>query len=395
MAKKDYYEILGVNKNATQDDIKKAFRKLAMKFHPDKNKADDAEARFKEINEAYEVLSDKEKRSVYDRFGHAGLNNQGFSSEGIDPFDIFNQFFGGGGGQSFSSSSGEDIFEMFGDIGGGFGFGGNQRQKRKRDRDNNIYVNTVISFSKSVHGGVEKISFDRNVVCEHCKGLKTISPNDFIDCSACNGRGRVVFQRKTLFGIMQSEKICEKCEGEGKIPKTKCESCNARGFTTKNIKVNATIPAGVRDGETLLVDNKGHIYKDGIQGNLYITVRVKPSKYFERQGLDLFTITYVDPITAMIGGTINIATPYGLHKHKLSSSVSPDDKIKIVGYGIRLKVKSKIFGSKTSGDLICIIKYKIPKYSKTQINTLKELSNNDSKDITDYNKSVLKEIENE
>lgn len=390
--KRDYYEVLGLAKTATQDEIKKAFRTLAMKYHPDKNKESNAEEKFKEINEAYEVLSDQQKRSTYDRFGFSGLNQQGFSGENIDPFDIFNQFFGGGGNnqrQGFSSA--DDIFNLFGDF-GNFGFGNGQSQRRKsNEQDINIYTKVVVSFGKSILGGEERISFDRISSCKKCKGTKSNTPNDLINCSTCEGKGFLIQQRRTILGVAQTKAACTRCDGSGKIPKTKCTECNGRGNNVEKINVNASIPAGIKNEETLMVPNKGNNIKNNI-GNLYITVNVKGSKNFERNGLDIYTIVYIDPVTAIVGGVIKVVTPYGIQEYKLSPNTNVDDKIKIVGFGVKLPPEKKKIISRNSGDLIGIIKYKIPKYTKTELSSLSSFKKNDNKEIDDYNNELLKEF---
>lgn len=394
--KRDYYEVLGVGKNATIDEIKKAFRVLAMKYHPDKNKAPDAEEKFKEINEAYEVLSDEKNRATYDRWGHQGLNNNGFSGDNINPFDIFNEFFskfGGGFTSSFSSDGVEDIFDMFG--GGGFSFSNGPRNSRTsafRASDPNIYVKTTISFAKSISGCEQEISFDRKTECSACKGTGAESPKDFVECPDCKGRGQKVIEQKSIFGIVQQLVMCDKCNGVGKYAKTKCNKCNGRSYNTERVNVKAQINKGVRDGETLKVPGKGHSI-NGVTGDLFITVTVKRSKFFERDGNDLYTIIYVDPISAIVGEKIKIPTPYGVVEHKLNPNTLPDEKIKLQGYGIRLDKTHKLnFLSKNGGDLICIVKYKIPKYTKTETDALKRLVKKDDNIFEDHIKEVEKEF---
>ncbi|MGL4952138.1 MAG: DnaJ domain-containing protein [Mycoplasma sp.] len=387
--KRDYYEILGVPKNASIDDIKKSFRKLAMKYHPDKNKASDAEAKFKEINEAYEVLGDDEKRRTYDRFGHQGLNNNGFSGDNIDPFDIFNQFFGGGGG-GFSQSA-EDIFGMFGNFGGGFGFNGSGQGQNKGD-DLNIFVRANIDFKTSILGGEIPISFDRKSECENCHGSGAKSPSDIKKCDQCNGQGQRVIQRQTIFGVTRQTIMCDHCGGKGKIPAVKCSSCSGKGHTVARVNVNAKIKPGVNNEEILKVPSKGH-QLNGKNGDLLINVKVKPSKYFERHENDLYIILYVDAITAITGGDIDVPTPYGTIKHKLKANVMPDDKIEIPNYGIKSEnTKHGGLFSKKDGSLFCVIKYIIPKYSKKELENLQSFGRSDDPEITKYIKSVQKEF---
>lgn len=390
--KRDYYEILGVSKTATIDEIKKAFRSLAMKYHPDRNKAADAEAKFKEINEAYEVLGDDEKRKTYDRFGHQGLNNNGFNGENINPFDIFNEFFSnvGGGSNGGFSSSADDIFNFFGDM-GGFSFGGANGQ-RKAQNDTNIYVKTKINFKTAIMGGDQPISFDRKEECSICHGSGAKNPNDVKKCPDCGGTGQKIVQRQTLFGITRQTIICEKCRGKGKYPEVKCNTCNGDGYTVKKIQVNAKIDPGIKDGETLRVVGKGHTI-DKKTGDLFITVGVKPSKYFEQNGNDLYTILYVDPISAIVGGKVKVATPYGTIEQKLEPNTLPDTRIKIANYGVRVDNNPKVrFFSRGNGNLICVIKYKMPKYTHKELEALDNLTRPNDSEITNYLKDVEKEF---
>lgn len=399
--KRDYYEVLGVSRNATIDEIKKAFRHLAMKYHPDRNKAPDAEEKFKEINEAYEVLSDEKNRATYDRFGFQGLNNNGFSGENINPFDIFNQFFGNMGAGGFASgfdSTAEDIFGMFGDFGSGFSFGGGSRGSSRSSKtqvselDPNIYVRVKISFAESVKGCEKEISFDRKTTCSKCNGTGAAKPEDYVTCDLCKGKGQKIVEQRTILGTIRQSVICNKCDGVGKYAKTKCSECGGNKVTTDAVKVNAKITQGVRDGETLKVPGKGNVI-NGVAGDLFIVVTVKPSKYFERDGNDLYTILYVDPISAIIGGKVKVATPYGIIEHKLNPNTMQDERIKIPGYGIKLDANHKLkFLSKNAGDLICIVKYKMPKYSKQDLEALKEYAKPDDSNITNYINDVEKEF---
>lgn len=391
--KRDYYEVLGISKNATKDDIKKAFRTLAMKYHPDRNKAADAEERFKEINEAYEVLSDDKRRQTYDAFGHDGLNSQGFNADNINPFDIFNEFFGGNGG--FGEFGGvEDIFtSIFGDQ-GGFSFSSTRRNNMQEEADIHIQAKIRISFAKSLFGGEEKVAFNRFSTCSTCNGTGAQNPNDLINCDYCDGKGYVVLQTRSIFGSGHVRTVCEKCNGKKKIPKNKCTQCSGKGLTKKKVELNIKIPQGIRNGETLLVNGNGNEINHQ-KGNLYVLVYVEPSRYFERNNLDLYTIVYVDPITAMVGGEINVATPYGMVKYTLSPNTQQDDKIKIVNYGVRLESKSKFFSKANGGNLYGVIKYKMPKYTKNEITKLTAFAKPNTNEIKDYNNQILKEFKNE
>lgn len=379
--KKDYYEVLGISKGATQNEIKRAFRNLAMRYHPDKNKNSNAEEKFKEVNEAYEVLRDPEKKDIYDKYGHAGLNSQGVNFEGFDPRDIFNQFFGGGHGGGV-----EDIFSSF------FGGGSSSGFDRQQQESNDIYVSIRISFIDSLKGMTKKIQFDRKELCKDCNGSGAKNPSDVIMCSHCNGHGTVVVQHRTMLGVVQSKTMCDYCSGTGKTIKNKCDSCSGKGYEVSEISIKATIPAGVENGENLVVSNKGHKTINGV-GNLYLNINIMPSKYFEKRGLDIYTIVYVDPLKAIVGGEIEIITPFGKETHNLSAGTKYDQKIVLNGKGVKTD-KKRILGGNVIGNLICIVKYADPaKYSKSEITSIKKLTKNSNRFVDNYNNHVLKEIE--
>lgn len=392
--KRDYYEVLGVSKSATIEEIKKAFRALAMKYHPDKNKAADAEEKFKEINEAYEVLGDDQKRATYDRFGHQGLNSNGFNSDNINPFDIFNEFFGnmGGNGGGFGSGA-EDIFSFFGGMGNGnFSFNGKNGQRNEAN-DRNVVLRIKINFKAAVIGTTHSVSYEQKKECDNCHGTKAKTPKDLKTCSNCNGTGQKVVQKQTILGMMRQQVICSKCNGEGKFPEVLCTTCSGKGFQIHKVNLEIKIPPGTHDGDTLRIENQGHTLKNET-GDLIIVVNVNPSKYFEQDGNDLFTILYVDPITAITGGEVSVATMYGVIKHKIEPNTLPDTKIKIANYGIRIdakQTKPKFF-ARSNGNLICIVKYRIPQYSKSELNDLAKYCKPNDNEIQDHIKKVEKEF---
>lgn len=390
--KRDYYEVLGVTKSASLDEIKKAFRSLAMKYHPDKNKAADAEDKFKEINEAYEVLGDQQKRSTYDQFGHQGLNSNGFNSENINPFDIFNEFFGNmGNGGGFGS--GEDIFSFFGGMANGnFSFNG-RGSGHNEANDRNIILKIKINFKSAIIGTKHSISYEQKKECSNCHGTKAKTPEDLKKCPNCNGSGRKVIQKQTILGMIQQQTICSKCDGAGKYPEVLCTTCNAKGYQLHKINLDIDIPSGTRDGDTLRIEKRGNTIKDET-GDLIIAVNVSPSKYFEQEGTDLFTILYIDPVTAITGGEVSVATMYGVIKHKIEANTLPDTKIKIPNYGIRVdpkQTKPKFF-SRSSGNLICIVKYKMPQYTKQELAELVKFSKPNDNELQDHIKKVEKEF---
>lgn len=377
--KKDYYELLGVSKNATKDEIKKAYRKLAMKYHPDRNSDPKAEVKFKEINEAYEFLSDEQKRSQYDRYGHMDQNSFGGGGGFAD--DIFGSFFNQGEGQQSSGGFGD----IFGD------FFGNQTQSRPQnnDIDPSIHLGIRISFKSSIFGSSEKLVFNRQIICDKCNGSGAKSSSDIVNCRSCNGQGQVRKIKRTILGNIQTSEICDSCHGTGKTIKVKCGFCNGQKYIVKKIETAIKIPAGTKNDETLKVSLKGNITKS-VTGDLYVTVSVTNSKFFQRQGLDLYCAILVDAITAIIGGTIDIPTPYGIIKHHIEAGTEFDARIKIPNYGIRLA--NKKFNQK-NGSLIAVVKYSISKYKKSEIHELERFANQNEKNIEKFNNELMKEFE--
>lgn len=403
--KRDYYEVLGISKNATIDEIKRAFRRLAMKYHPDRNKEPDAEQKFKEINEAYEVLSDENKRRSYDQFGFEGLNSSGFS--GSDPFDIFNQFFGGGrkssSGQTFhfnfggDDSSGSPFDDIFGNI-----FGGGQRSSRARYSnqeeqlyDLNIKARFGITFLESVLGTHKKIKLKIKKTCPECNGTgASKEPGSIEVCDMCKGSGVVIKQQRTMFGIMQSQGVCPKCHGAGKIIHKKCPTCGGAKYLEKEIEIEFDIQPGIKNGETLVFENKGNIIKDKT-GSLYLTIFVQESTIFERQKNDIFTSVLVDPIKAIAGGKIKVPTPYGMKEVELKPYTANGEQIIIANYGIK-STKKGLFAKSSNGDLYVNIVYAKPnKYSADELTKLKELSNLNNSSVDKFYKDVEKELNNE
>ena len=276
MAKRDYYEVLGVDKSASEDEIKKAYRKLAKKYHPDVNKAKDAEEKFKEVNEAYEVLSDPQKKQIYDNYGHAGL--EGNMGSGFDGFT--SGFSGDFGGL-------DDIFE---NIMGGFGFRSRSSSRSSGPiKGENRYLQMSIEFLEAVKGvkKVVTVSVDRK--CEKCDGTGARSRSDIETCQTCHGSGKVTRQQRTAFGIMQSVVDCPECHGTGKHIKNRCPECGGSGYINKNEKVEVNIPAGISSGQQVRVQGYGEKgVNGGPNGDLYIEIIVKPHKYFKREENDIY-----------------------------------------------------------------------------------------------------------
>ena len=266
MSKRDYYEILGVPKTASEDEIKKAFRKLAIKYHPDKQGGD--EAKFKEINEAYEVLKDKQKRQRYDQFGHAGVGGASGGSFSGNPFEGF----GGFGGQNVHFDFGDgglgDIFSQF--FGGAAGGSGNGRS---RGRD--VETSVTLSFEDAVFGVEKKISLMLDTECEHCHGNGAEPGFGMKTCPTCKGAGQQTRTMNSLFGQIQQAVVCETCHGKGKVPEKECSVCRGKGTTRQNQDITIKIPAGIDDGATIRLRGRGEAVAGGSRGDLYVHIRVK------------------------------------------------------------------------------------------------------------------------
>ena len=337
---KDYYKTLDVDKNASADEIKKAFRKIAHKHHPDKPGGD--EAKFKEANEAYQTLSDQKKRAQYDRFGSAGPNMGGFGGgqgqgQGFGGFD----FSGAQGGFDFGDIDLGDLF------GGGFGGGRQKRQKRGQDLQTRI----DLSFKESVFGVKKSIKVEHNKTCTDCEGSGAEKGSDLETCSECDGQGQV---QQRMMGIFATVAECPTCNGKGKTPKDKCKKCRGAGITREKETVDFTIPAGVKHGDTLRISGKGEAISDGVSGDLFIQITVAPDKKFGRKGYDLVTDQEITVSEAILGGTREI---------KLLDDSTIEVKIPAgTQSGTILRVSGKgINAEHVKGNLMVAIKVHIPK----------------------------------
>lgn len=298
--KRDYYEVLGVGKDADAKEIKKAYRKLAMKYHPDKNPGDkDAEEKFKEINEAYEVLSDEEKRSTYDRFGHDGLNGQGGFGGG--------QGFGGFGGSGFGGF--EDIFgDIFGSSFGG-GFGGSSSRRRGPKRGADIRQSVTISFEDAAFGKKIKVKINRSEECEECHGSGARPGTSKKTCPTCHGSGTVQSVQRTPFGNIASQRTCSTCDGEGEINESPCNKCHGKGSVRKTKTIEVDIPAGIDDGQMIKLSGQGEVgEKGGPRGDLYIVVNVQKHDIFTREGYDVYIEMPIRFTQAALGDKLEVPT---------------------------------------------------------------------------------------
>jgi len=297
---KDYYNTLGVDKNASADDIKKAFRKLAHEHHPDKKTGD--EAKFKEINEAYQVLSDSKKRSQYDQFGSAFQNGQAGGAQGFGGFGDFN------GGFNVNM---DDLGDIFGGLGDVFGFSGGSRSRSAR-RGRDIQVVLTIDFNEAVFGVEKEISLKKTVKCSKCQGEGREPGTEVITCKTCGGKGRVVRIQRTILGNMQVQATCEACHGEGKIFKEKCSACRGAGLVQQIVNLKVKIPAGIDNNETIRLSGQGEAAAKGAQaGDLYLKIRVNPDRRFERDGVNIKSREEINFSQAALGAKIEVATVDG------------------------------------------------------------------------------------
>lgn len=308
---KDYYNILGVDKGASQDDIKKAFRKKAHEFHPDKPHGD--EAKFKEINEAYQVLSDANKRAQYDRFGSNFEQAQGGGGfhgfEGFRDFSGFADAFkqGRGGGVEFDMN---DFGEMFGGLGDMFGFGGGRSKRASRGQD--LEMTLTIEFEEAVFGVEKEIQIKRMVACSRCHGNGAEPGANIETCSACHGTGRVTRVQRTILGNIQTQTICPTCHGEGKIPSKKCSKCDGLGATKEVESLTVKIPAGIDNGQSIRLVGQGEAGPRGAAaGDLYLRIRVNASKKFIREGENIHSKIEISIVQAALGAKVPVMTVDG------------------------------------------------------------------------------------
>ena len=344
MEKRDYYEVLGVEKNASADDIKKAYRKLAVKYHPDKNPGDkEAEEKFKEVGEAYSVLSDPEKRARYDQFGHnfdqgGGFGGFDFGGAGFDPFEIFRQAFGGGGfgGRGF----------------GGFDFGGGGPTVRQ---GSNLRGKVKLTLSEIANGVTKKIKVNHDVPCSVCNGSGAKNASAKKTCSRCHGSGRILTTQRTMLGIMQSESACPDCHGTGTIITDKCPHCNGRGVEKKEEVVSFNIPAGVEEGMVLTVKGKGNAPElGGVSGDLYVVIQEEKSHDLIRNGENLIYNLLLDLPTAVLGGSAEIPTVDGRVRITIEPGIQPGKILRLAGKGLP---RPNRYGK---GDLLVNVQVYIP-----------------------------------
>jgi molecular chaperone DnaJ len=356
---KDYYEMLGVSKDANKEEIKKAFRKMAHQYHPDKNKGDDS--KFKELNEAYQVLSDDTKRAQYDRFGSNYQNAGGGFQGGFDPNGFGFDFSGfQGNAQGFDMGDIGDIFSDF--------FGGNMgRSQTKRGRD--ISTEISITFKESIFGVNRKILISKQSLCNSCKGSggKTSSKKE--TCSKCNGKGQIRETKQSFFGAISTNRICESCDGSGETYKELCISCKGKGVEKREEEVNIAIPAGIQNGEMIRMTGLGESIKNGQSGDFYIKINVTPHPIFKRDGINLYMELPVKLSDALLGKEEKIETLDGPLSIKIPEGVPPNEILRVREKGVPNSRGKR-------GDLMIRIKISMPtklsKKAKEMIEGLKD-----------------------
>ncbi len=341
--KRDYYEVLGVQKGASEAELKKAYRKMAVKYHPDQNPGNkEAEEKFKEVNEAYEVLSDPQKRAQYDQFGHAA----------------FDQSMGGAGGgfygQGFDMGDLGDIFgSMFGF--GGFGGGGSARRNGPR-RGNDINVNIQVTFEEAIFGCKKEISVAVVDQCETCHGTGAKPGTHAETCSKCGGTGQERVVQQTMFGAVTSVRTCSACHGTGKMIKEPCGTCRGTGKQRKTKKYEVNIPKGIDNGQTIRLAGKGEVGENGgSYGDLLVTVYVQPNRVFVRKGYDIYCDVPITFVQAALGGEIVIKTIDGEEKYTIKPGTQPDTVVTLRGVGV-----PNLRNPKVRGNQIVTLKVKIP-----------------------------------
>lgn len=342
MAQRDYYEILGVSKDASADEIKKAFRRAAIENHPDKG---GDEQKFKEINEAYDVLKDPAKRQRYDQFGHAGVGNDSYAGS--------NAGFGGfGNGQNINFDFGDlglgDIFSSF------FGGSSSRGQYNNQNTGRDVESKVEIDFKQAVFGTEVDLNITLDDVCSHCAGSTAEPGHQLVVCDVCKGQGQVFSVTRTMFGNIQQATVCPKCHGKGKIPEMVCSVCHGKGTQPKKQTIKLSIPAGIDDGATIRLREHGEASASGRKGDLYVNVRVKPDKKFTREGDLILSDEHIDVVTAILGGEIEVETIDGPVVMKVPAGTQSNTDFKLSGHGV------PHLRSKTRGPQIVTIIVDIP-----------------------------------
>ena len=357
--KRDYYEVLGIGKSASEDEIKKAYRQLAKKYHPDLNPDDKAaEAKFKEVNEAYEVLSDGDKRARYDQFGHAG----------VDP-----NFGGGAGGGNPLQGAGLHIGDHIDSIFWG-GFGGGRRQNPNAPRQgSDVQAHIAISFEEAAKGCKQTVEYQQIEQCEDCHGTGAAEGTSPKTCPNCNGTGQVRVSQRTPFGVMQSNHTCDRCRGTGKIIEKPCRTCDGKGRVRRRKTIEVTVPAGISDEQILNVSGKGNAGSNGgPNGDLHVYVSVRPHPVFQRRGNDVWCEMPITFTQAALGADVEVPTLDGRVSYHVHEGAQPGDVFRLKGKGIQ-----NLHNPRMRGDQYVQVTVEVPKnLNKRQKEILAELDNN-------------------
>jgi len=375
MADKNYYDILGVSKDASPEDIKSAYRKLAKKYHPDINKEAGATEKFKEVNEAYECLSNPQKKSNYDQFGSAN-GPQGFGG------------FGGGAGGFGGFGDFGDFGDIFSNIFGG-GFGASSRSQQAT-RGEDLQVQMDLSFEEAVFGVTKDITVPRYETCSKCSGTGAKNGTEYSKCSECNGSGQVRYTTNTMFGQMIKQGPCKHCNGTGKVIREKCSDCSGQGYKKVNSNISVKVPAGIDDGQVLTMRGKGNCGKRGGEdGDLHIIVNVRDHKLLERDGFDLHLKLYVPFYILLLGGEVEIPLAKGTTMLKIPELTQSNTIFKLRGKGI------KYLNRETYGNLIVTVVAESPKnLSKSDKKALENIKNSIKQESFSRYKDYLKDLKN-
>ena len=371
--KRDYYEVLGVSKGASADEIKRAYRKMAKKYHPDVNKEADAEAKFKEVNEAYEVLSDPQKKATYDQFGHAGMDGAGG--------------FGGQGG--FSSGGFDDLNDIFSSFFGGSSFGGSQRARRNDTsprKGQDRLMNMRVSFNEAIFGTVKTVKYEYDEECSSCNGTGAYSKADIDVCPTCHGTGSVVTQQRTAFGVFQSQSVCPDCHGTGKKVKRKCTKCHGAGHVHKKVELDIKVPEGINTGQRQRIKGKGDKgINGGPNGDLYVEFIVGTHPSFDRRNDDIYITIPISSLDATIGTVVDVPTVYGDVELKIPAGTQPNQVFRMRGKGVK-NVKGN-----GQGDQYVEIKIEIPKkLTRAEMDLYKKIKAKDKESVFQKFKDTFK-----
>ena len=354
MSKRDYYEVLGVSKSASADEIKKAFRKAAVQYHPDKDGGD--ETKFKEVNEAYEILKDQQKRQRYDQFGHAGV--------GGDP---------GAGGNPFGGFSGQNVHFDFGDGGLGdiFGqfFGGGNQQQGAPKRGRDVETTVTIAFEEAVFGVEKEISMTLDDECSHCHGTTVEPGHSMKTCPTCKGAGQQTRVMNTIFGPIQQAVQCDTCHGKGKVPEVVCSLCHGKGTERRKQSIKLKIPAGIDDGATIRLTERGEAIGGGSRGDMYVHVRVKAHKHFTREGDIILSEEHISMVDAALGTEIEVATVDGPIRMKVPAGTQSGTDFKLSHHGV-----THLRGSTRGAHIVSIVVDTPTKLTKKQKELLEQFA---------------------